>query len=593
MNIFTTIENNETNINELIIHLIKHYPLFIQEPERLKEIINHFKLDNSNLITLVIENDYVDRQYRDSYYSYFSQKHSNFERNCLRLVFFEGDVKYTDFMSDLSRIKEKLIGTIVMRPLNVGNIGYTLLNPKKLDIDGYIQTCSFKLMVCGRKFVIKAFPYLSQDNETMTCAETALYNLIQYYSEKYCEYRILMPSEILKTLEDSSYERVLPSHGVDDIFMAKVLQSGHFYPRLYHYDIEEGQCFEEIFYAYVESGIPFIFGLPQHAVICIGHGMVDYKIENHNLDDIVKSEDVETKTIYSMCTAQLIDNYIFMDDNQMPYVVSTIDALTTLYSDNIDLSVEYDADELEDEIFDRKDSTDIVDNKNSGESLYTEDAVQKMKKRFDSLLVPLYKRIFLDASRAKSIFDEHFLQNPDFIQKIQNEYNDATWGYDKKNPLVWRMYLASSNSYKDYKCKTATNEKIYEYYSTQPYPRFIWVLEISTITEFAKKKARVEILLDATSSRNSDTWALLSISYKRHLVFVPYVIDSLQKDQNVKKHLSSVYIDDDYSSVDWNNINENVKKRPLTEIFKSLYYKVNDFVADTFDIFVDSNLKEI
>lgn len=593
MNIFTTIENNEQNINELIINLIKYYPKFIQEPERLKKIITHFKLEKSNLITLIIETNHVDRQYRDSYYSYFSQKYSNFERNCLRLVFFEGKVKYTDFMSDTTQIKENLIGTIVMRPLNVGNIGYTLLNPQKLDIDGYVQTCNFKLMICGRKFLIKAFPYLSQDNETMTCAETALYNLIQYYSEKYCEYRILMPSEILKTLEDSSYERVLPSHGVDDIFMAKVLQSGHFYPRLYPYDIEEGQNFEEIFYAYVESGIPFILGLPQHAVICIGHGIVDYKIEKHNLDDIVTYEYIETKAIYNMCTSKLIDIYIFMDDNQTPYFVSTIDKLTAIYFDNIDSSVEYDADELEDEIFDKKDNVDVVDNKNSERSSYTEEAVQKMKKRFDSLLVPLYKRIFLDASRAKSIFDEHFLQNPDFIQKIQNEYDDATWGYDKKNPLVWRMYLASSNSYKDYKCKTATNEKIYEYYSTQSYPRFIWVMEISTINEFAKKRARVEILLDATSSRNSDTWALLSISYKRHLVFVPYVINSLQKDPNIKNHLSTVYIEDDYNSVDWDNINENVKKRPLTEIFKSLYYNNNDFVADTFDIFVDSNLKEI
>ena len=210
MNTFVTFKLDQENINELFITLIKKYPLYFQEPERIKEIIYLFETKKSDLVTMIIESDYVDRQYRDSYYFYFSQKYSNFERNGLRLAFFEGEVKYTDFMSD--KLKQNLlIGTIVLRPLNVGNIGHSLLNPQKLKIKGYVQTCKFKVMICGRKFFIKAFPYLTQDNETMTCAETALFNLIRYYSEKYCEYRILMPSEILKTLEDSSYERVLPS----------------------------------------------------------------------------------------------------------------------------------------------------------------------------------------------------------------------------------------------------------------------------------------------------------------------------------------------------------------------------------------------
>ena len=98
MNIFTTFEFTEDNINELVIKLINIYPIYFQEPDRIREIIKLFKLEHSNNITLIIESNHVDRQYRDSYYSYFSQKYSSFERNCLRLAFFEGNIKYSDFM---------------------------------------------------------------------------------------------------------------------------------------------------------------------------------------------------------------------------------------------------------------------------------------------------------------------------------------------------------------------------------------------------------------------------------------------------------------------------------------------------------------
>lgn len=584
---FVTFKFNEENINELFIKLIKAHPLYFQEPARIKDIVCCFKLESSDILTLIIEHDYVDRQYRDSYYSFFSQKYSNFERNCLRLSFFEGELNHEDFISDISRIQnDLLIGFITLRPLNVGNIGHTLLNPHKLKTVGYVRTCEFKTLICGRKFTIKAFPYLSQDNETMTCAETALYNLIQYYSEKYCEYRLLMPSEILKTLEMSTYERVLPSHGADDICMAKVLQAAHLHPRLYSYDNEEGQNFDELFYAYVESGIPFILGLPQHAVICIGHGSVDLKMTHHNLKDVISFDLQEGKRMYYICTSRLVDEYIFMDDNQVPYLASTVERLTSLYYENSDSSLEITGEDIED---------DFEDDFHGEKFEYSEEAIQEIKKQFDSMIVPLYKRIFLDASRAKSIFDENFLKNPDFIENIQTTYDDNTWGYSPDNPLVWRMYLTSSNSYKDFRCRTAPNADIFKYYSSQPYPRFIWVLEIGTFLTFAEKRARVEVLLDATSSRNSDTWAILSIGYKEHLVFVPYVMSCLKERQAIE---ANVYETDDsasqdYTSLNWKELNENVKQKVLTEIFQSLYYIPNQFVGETFQIFSNSNLKEI
>lgn len=589
MFIFSNFIFNESNINELLVKLTNDYPIFFQEPERIKDILSIFNIKSTDSITIIIEDNYVDKQYRDSYYFYFAQKYRDFERNCMRMSFFEGNVAYKDFMFDILEIQKNFIGTIVLRPLTVGNIGHTLLDPHKLKLSGSVQTCEFKLMICGRKLTIRAFPYLSQDNETMTCAETALFNLIQYYSEKYCEYRIFMPSEILSTLESSTYERVLPSNGIDDANMAKILQYGHFYPRLYTCEPEDWQNFEEILYIYIESGIPFILGLPQHAVICIGHGSVDYKIENHEIDEIVEFVNVENKLIYHINIAKLIDEYIFMDDNEAPYLISTIDDLTVKYFQNRENSEYYN---YETDIYEEENIDLYEECEQESTYQYTKEALIEVKSNYDVLLVPLYKRIFIDAPRAKSIFEEYFIHNPDFIHEIQKAYDDNSWGTSSDNPLLWRMYLASSNSYKDFRCRTAPNIDTFNYYSSESYPRFIWVLEIGNIDTCSKKKSRVEIILDATSSKSSGMWTILSIRYKKHLVYLPHILKNLNNDYNtVNNTIKSD--NEDYANVDFESLNVRTDQKGLTEVFKTLYYKTDPFIDDTYDIFLNQNLKEI
>lgn len=579
MNILTDFKFNENDIDNLLKKLSSIKPIYFQEPNRIKEIIMLFNLEKDEKVTLVVEYDHVDRQYRDSYYTYFSQKYIDYERNCIRLAFFRNKYKYSDFRNRIDDLKTDFIGTIVLRPLNIGNIGHTLLNPERLKLSGYVKTCEFEEMICGRNFKIKAFPFLSQDNETMTCAQTALYSLIEYYSKKYCEYRLVMPSEILNALEMTSYERVLPSNGMDDACIAKVLQDEHFYPRLYPYENEEGHDFEELVYIHIESGIPFILGLPHHVVICIGHGMVDFNVNPEELKELLTHKELEKQDVYNVSTSRFINEYIFMDDNRPPYLMSTIDDLTVQYYKTYreienDITEINDAGEFECELIedDIDALTEVADN-----TEYGDEALLKIKKYFDCILVPLYRRIFLDAARAKTIIEEHFIYNKDFIEKIQEAYGDPTWGYVEDNPLVWRMYLASSNNYKNYRCENAYNDKIYEYYSLESYPRFIWVLEIGTMKTFPNNEARVEILLDATSSINSNTWAILSIVYNKHLVFVPYVIECNTKNKTI-------------SSIE--DIKD-VRRYFLTEIFDSLYNKTNDFVKETYKIYTQKNLKEI
>ena len=273
---------------------------------------------------------------------------------------------------------------------------------------------------------------------------------------------------------------------------------------------------------------------------------------------------------------------------QASYVVSTIDNLTEYYFKNGDYSFDSVNFCINDDVDDEPEETDKTENEYS---VYTIDALKSIKKRFDSILVPLSRRIFLDASRARSIFDEHFLKNPDFIYRIQEAYSDMSWGNSEENPLVWRMYLASSNSYKDFRCRMAPNEELFNYYSSESYPRFIWVLEIGTLETFSNKEARVEVILDATSSHNSRTWAILSIRYKCHLVFVPNI--SFKQIIGVHQDPNSFDDSPEYGSIDWEALNDDIRGKTLTNIFKTLYHTYVDFVGSTYEVFSNQNLKEV
>lgn len=97
-------------------------------------------------ITIVYEEFYVDKLFRDSYYTYFSSKHFEIDRTCGRLTLFEGKFTYEDFLNNtlFDILQKSIIGTIVLRPTKINAIGRTLLNPDKLHIGKmYVQRTKF------------------------------------------------------------------------------------------------------------------------------------------------------------------------------------------------------------------------------------------------------------------------------------------------------------------------------------------------------------------------------------------------------------------------------------------------------------------
>ena len=93
----------------LVVNDPTHVSAFVQ---RIKEQLCTLRQD----LTMVVETEYVDAVYRDSYYSYFSTKLKSYRRFCIRLSFFENIFSSIDefFTLDKTIIKDNYLGFIII-----------------------------------------------------------------------------------------------------------------------------------------------------------------------------------------------------------------------------------------------------------------------------------------------------------------------------------------------------------------------------------------------------------------------------------------------------------------------------------------------
>lgn len=285
-------------------------------------------LENLKVFTVVVEDHYVDRVYRDSYYFYYSGKHFSYTRFCKRLSIFDGKLEKNFFDYCSEELQQKFVGTIVIRPIPERSIGRTLLSPKyflPIDKNGYVRLAKYVVTVFGKQLEVWAFPYGMQDGETTSCAEVTILNLLDYYSQSYPEYHYLLPSEISHLVEKSSFERRMPTTGLSYELISKVFCEAGFYPRLYSAKKMPKNKFRHILSYYIESGIPVAIGLKiaeenKHSIICIGH-MQPEKIQLGQILNCANNSESDN-VVWVSDTADLVDTYCFMDDNKRPYNIS-------------------------------------------------------------------------------------------------------------------------------------------------------------------------------------------------------------------------------------------------------------------------------
>lgn len=411
----------------------------------------------------VIEYPYVDKVYRDSYYNYYSSKHYTYQRDCIRVSLFNGELTHEDFLDPErhSELNNKFLGFFILRPTINALFGRSMISPKAFEDNTYrISSCKTSCLVYGVKLEVDGFPHSSQDGETIKCAETTIWALMEYFGNKYPEYKPALPAKINQALERFSYQRQLPSNGLTMDQISFALKEFGFGTRVYAFEAYRKSLYE-IIDSYVESGIPVIVGLQSgnigHVVIAIGK----HYSNKYDWKEIKKNQKSLKGSIGRIEASSISAQYVVQDDNLIPYRLIKLE--------------------------------------NPGEHYDDEDCSNY---QIDSIVVPLYPKIYLEAVVAKELV----------IQVL----GDENIGYDFGSEYVFRFYLTSSRSFKNHVAKIADMDNdLKNNILITKMPKFIWCGEIYSQEGFDldDKKAIGLVVLDATEANQESVDALIFASY--------------------------------------------------------------------------------
>ncbi|GAC1314166.1 MAG: hypothetical protein NVSMB24_38480 [Mucilaginibacter sp.] len=407
----------------------------------------------------VLEHPYVDKLYRDTFYHYYSSKLGDYSRDSVKVSVFNQQVTADQFKSQeqVDSIKDRYLGFFTIRPTFPNVIGRSVLS-KHIYSDTNFVCCrtTFDVTVNGVKFFTTGFPHSSQDAETISCAETTIWSIIEYFSHKYPEYKPVLPSHINKILNRFSVERLTPSKGLSAAMISYALKELGFGVKMYARK-SYGAHFDSLLKTYIESGIPVVGAMSNeqgigHAFNIIGREIPnDADIDNIQVAEMAVDDTLAISDFYSMPL-----KYVFIDDNYPPYQLTTINIPSAYYTD-----------------------------------------ARWQDCEIPIFIAPLYPKIYLEADTARKLANSYVKQ----YKKL---------GLLNANEVVLKTFLTSSRSYKEYLAlKSGMEEDAKDLLLATSMPKFIWVTELSDKALLKQQECFGVILIDATEPQKEGVVASL------------------------------------------------------------------------------------
>lgn len=357
------------------------------------------------------------------------------------------------------------LGFLTLRNTPPVNIGRSCIHPKACSHSrtGYYCLSKFSSYVKGSELQSLSFPWMQQDINSSVCAHIALWAIIRYISSKktlYKEYTL----HTISTLSEKNSRKV-PSKGLTIEEIAQTFTKAGHSTEVYNKSAFDSKLFYRICYSMIESGLPYVAGLleKRHAISIIGHGSISLPSEEE-INTLITNKDKsctiinDTKCIIDL--GDYVDYYIGSDDNHLPYI--------PIKAFNKDIINDY---------------------------IHTMNDI-------DSIIVPLHEKMYLDISHVYNYVIPLFEKN--LFKNFQSN-------------LVRRVFLTSSNSFKQFLAKEPTN-MYNEFNLNILMPQYIWIIEYFDINKYFDKIIS-RIVLDGTGMVYRDLNDLMiSTKIKDHLI---------------------------------------------------------------------------
>jgi hypothetical protein len=270
---------------------------------------------------VLIEENYIDKDYRSTYYSYYSKKGQRYSADCVRLHFFDQTVSFkvegsklvcsdTNPTSGEEQLNDHYFGYMVLRPTGIATIGRTVLTPDiRLGAARFTVFANHKAHVLGRKLTVPGFPSMDQHVDIAVCAHVACWSILRHYSERYAIHREYLTHDITMMAHDFDPGGLLPAKGLQVSHAERVFQKAGTFPIHVSRSSALGQndlAFYRQLGAYIESGFPVFAAMRslRHAVAVVGYEWRTQAVKATGLK-------------YSWDEVQAL---AVIDDNELPYL---------------------------------------------------------------------------------------------------------------------------------------------------------------------------------------------------------------------------------------------------------------------------------
>ncbi|WP_144141038.1 hypothetical protein [Paraburkholderia sp. BCC1884] len=397
---------------------------------------------------ILVERDYVDKDYRSVFYNFYAKKGDEFKRNCVRLHLFAEDVVLSCAADGLRIIRgenvddedpddvlsRRYLGYVVLRPTGGDNIGRSVISPKALiGVAGGIITARHKVHVLGHRLNAVGFPWMMQHRDISVCAHVACWSILRHYSERYSKYAEFLLHEITKLAQPYDPGGMVPAAGLALQQAERIFYATGTFPLLIRKERESAAFLEQVF-AYLESGFPLFAALnsKEHAVAIVGVKWSRFSATRGAVS--------VPQPVFRRAEALIVS-----DDQQLPYAYMRMQRSGQV----VGLSVE-----------------DI-----------------------DAILVPLPEKIFYPASSVR-----------DVASHARTLFKELV--FPPKNGGIKRYYVTTTAALRRHFRDKAVSfdPKMVQAVMEMPMAQFVWVVEYSSDEQWQQGEVAVTIVLDATAS---------------------------------------------------------------------------------------------
>ncbi|MDH4188253.1 MAG: hypothetical protein OEV08_14780, partial [Nitrospira sp.] len=224
--------------------------------------------------TIVVEHDYIDRDYMEDFAAYYVRCFVQYDRRCKRLHFFSRPFSEQEFRDLISARKgtlpqnkftESYLGFIAVKPLPETVIGRTcLVTYPDEGTRHYEIVRDYEANLFGIPLKVRStLAFQEQDKVVAACASSALWSAFHGTSQEF-RHRLPSPAEITQAAgaKASDVDRNLPNKGLTWNMMADAIRYVGLEP-LYSRPADENDL-KAMIYGYVRGRIPAILGFNRH-----------------------------------------------------------------------------------------------------------------------------------------------------------------------------------------------------------------------------------------------------------------------------------------------------------------------------------------